>query len=213
MIFNVIKASSGGFPSVNEQVKNGLRAWYVQQLHSLIRDHPDDYYLTLTAAEIMRHFGFHDDALKYSLKCLKVREDDDEFQSKVYGTVASVYAETQELSEALECHEKALKLKLKWLLERHPEVAAIYNNIALIYDDQGQHDKALKLFEKSSSSRLETLGENHADVGASYNNLANLYMSTGEPVKAIEYHTKSLELNLKICGENHPDTASCSQLL
>ena len=70
LIFDVIRSSSGGFSHVNKQVKNGLRAWYVEKLRSLLDKEPENPSLALASTAVLSDFGCLDEALDLTVKCV-----------------------------------------------------------------------------------------------------------------------------------------------
>ena len=42
-MFDVIRDYKGGFSNINQQVKTGLREWYVARLREIVADAPDDH--------------------------------------------------------------------------------------------------------------------------------------------------------------------------
>ena len=51
LIFDVIRDSKGGFSNMNQQVKTGLREWYVARLREIVADAPDDHAYLLICAQ------------------------------------------------------------------------------------------------------------------------------------------------------------------
>ena len=64
MIFKVIQESDGGFTDVNQNVKRGLRSWYINQLHLLAKQDPGNDRFHIHTGNLMYEFGFLDDSLK-----------------------------------------------------------------------------------------------------------------------------------------------------
>ena len=195
MIFRVIQESEGGFSKVNQNVKRGLRSWYINQLQLLAQQNPDNERFLINTGWVMKSFAFLDESLQYYTDLLSKRpadEQEEESLAEIYNNMAIGYRDKGELDKALEYHNKSLTIKLNTHGENHPHVAISYNNMANLCSDKGELDKALEYHNKSLSIRLNTLGENHPGVANSYNNMANVYSDKGELDKALEYHSKSL---------------------
>ena len=62
-IFKLISETDGGFSRVNQQVKERLRSWYIDQLKLLIDRTQDHTVLVNNSANVMWEFGLLDDAL------------------------------------------------------------------------------------------------------------------------------------------------------
>ena len=211
MIFKVIQESDGGFSHVNQNVKTGLRSWYINQLQLLAQQDPDNDRFHIHTAYVMHEFGFLDESLQYYTDLLSKRpadEQEEEALAEIYNNMAIVYRDKCELDKALEYYNKSLSIRLNILGEKHPDVASSYNNMANVYSDKGDDDKALEYHNKSLYIRLNTLGENHPDVATSYNNMGEVYREKGELDKALEYYNKSLFIWLNTLGENHPHVAT-----
>ena len=58
LIFDVINESERGFLTINKQVKDGLKSWYVSQLESLIKEDLENHELLMQGAAVMESFGF-----------------------------------------------------------------------------------------------------------------------------------------------------------
>ena len=71
LIFDVIKRSEGGFAHVNQQVKKGLRQWYVETLLNLSEVTPVDPNILLNTAKIIHEFGYLDEAMGCARRGLK----------------------------------------------------------------------------------------------------------------------------------------------
>ena len=112
MIFDVIRKSGGGFPHVNEQVKNGLRSWYVEQLLGLVET-SNDSQLLLSVAKIMHPFGQYQEGMKCAQRCLQFTDEGSEYLIDLYNTLATLYHDTDQLDQALEYHDKSIALKLQ----------------------------------------------------------------------------------------------------
>ena len=174
MIFDVIRKSEGGFPHVNEQVKNGLRSWYVEQLLGLVET-SNDSQLLLSVAKIMHPFGQYQEGMKCAQRCLQFTDAGSEYLIDLYNTLATLYNDTDQLDQALEYHNKSIALKLHMLGDQKPDVAIsfIYNNTANVLSAKGELPKALDYYEQALAIRLRDLGENHPYTADSYNSLAS----------------------------------------
>lgn len=210
MIFDVIKKSEGGFPHVDEQVKNGLRSWYIEQLLGLVENATADSQLLLTVAKILQRFGQYQKALKCAERCFQFTDPGDEYLIDLYNTLATTYHKTNESDRALEYHNKSIALKLESLGDKQPDVAIsfIYHNTANVHVEKGDLAKAFDYYEKSLAIRLTELGENHPYVADAYNSLASYYSKKGDQDKALKYYRKALSIRLNTVGENHPAVAS-----
>ena len=210
MIFKVIEESPGGFFHVNQNVKKGLRSWYIEQLKLLSQQEPDNSVLHLHTANVMYEFGFHDESLQYSsdlLSKIPAEERENENSGMILNNMANVYGGKGETDKALEYYNKSLAVERNNLGESHPSMAASYNNMANVYHSVSERDKALEYFNKALTIQLNTRGEHHQGVATSYSNMVSVYSEKGELDKALEYCHKALTIQLNTVGDNHPDVA------
>ena len=138
---------------------------------------------------------------------LKYRPESGEAATS-YNNIGFVYDAQGNYTKALECHNKALAIRLKVLGENHPDTATSYNNIGAVYYNQGNYAKALEYYNKALAIELKVLGETHPSTATSYNNIGAVYYNQGNYAKALEYYEKALVICLKVYGENHADTAT-----
>ena len=123
MIFKVIQESDGGFSHVNQNVKRGLRSWYINQLQLLAKQDPYNDRFHIHTAIVMHEFGFLDDSLKYYTDVLSKRpadEQEEETVADIYDNMAIVISDKGEPDKALEYNNKSLSIKLNTLGEKHP---------------------------------------------------------------------------------------------
>ena len=129
LIFDVIGDFKGGFSNMNQQLKTGLREWYVADLRTIVADaHDDDAFLVI-CEQVMRDFGFHDEALANAKECLNLVGYDRVMKSKFFFTLAEIYDAKGDLS--LQCHEKSLTEQLLITGDINADVANSYHGIAM----------------------------------------------------------------------------------
>ena len=73
LIFDVIKESERGFLTINKQVKDGLKSWYVSQLESLIKEDIENHELLMQGAAVMESFGFVGKAFLHHQSSLSIK--------------------------------------------------------------------------------------------------------------------------------------------
>ena len=73
LIFDVINESERGFLTINKQVKDWLKSWYVSQLESLIKEDLENHELLMQGAAVMESFGFVDKAFLHHQSSLSVK--------------------------------------------------------------------------------------------------------------------------------------------
>ncbi|KAJ3423841.1 tetratricopeptide repeat protein [Anaeramoeba flamelloides] len=127
--------------------------------------------------------------------------------AKSYNNIGLVHYSKGNYEQALEFHQKSLKIKIQTLGKEHPDVATNYNNIGLVHDSKGNYEQALEFYQKSLKIRIQTLGKEHPDVARNYNNIGSVHDSKGNYEQALEFYQKSLEIRIQTLGKEHPDVA------
>ena len=112
-----------------------------------------------------------------------------------------------DFDQAIEYHNKALKIRLDLFGEKHPDVARSYHNLGFAYRDKGDLDQAIEYLNKALKIRLDLFGEKHPDVAGGYNNLGTVYRQKKDFDQAIAYYDKALKIQLNLFCEIHPDVA------
>ena len=128
--------------------------------------------------------------------------------SMSYNKIGKVLRKQGKYEEALENHDKSLKIALETLEANHPNIAASYNNIGLILSEQGRLEEALENYEKCLKIQLETLPANHLNIAFSYNNIGNIFIYQGKYKQAVENYEKSLKIQIETFTVNHLGIAS-----
>ena len=75
LIFDVIKESEQGFLTINKQVKDGLKSWFVSQLESLMKEDLENHELLMQGAAVMESFGFVDKAFLHHQSSLSIKPE------------------------------------------------------------------------------------------------------------------------------------------
>jgi CHAT domain-containing protein/uncharacterized protein YjgD (DUF1641 family) len=120
--------------------------------------------------------------------------------------LAVIYHAVGQLDEALPLYEKAYRLRLQILGEKHPDTLESLNNLASIYKAVGRLDEALPLSEKAYAQSKQVLGEKHLTTLTSLNNLAVAYQAVGRLDGALPLSEKAYRLRLQVLGEKHSNT-------
>ena len=208
LIFEVIQRSEGGFANVNKEVKHGLREWYIQQLQLLIEQEPGNSMLRMHTANIMKAFGFLDEALHHYDN--SIGQDVQQLGGNhldvaaSYNNIANGYYEKGDMDKALQYHNASLSIMRMNLGRNHPDMAEPYNNIANVYCEKGDLDRALEFYNKSLAIKLITLGGCHPKLVHSYNNIAAVFDDKGDHDQALHFYNKSLSIGLRTLGESDP---------
>ncbi len=157
-------------------------------------------------AEIPKAIECHNRALNILLQMVKNLPDMAVMEQVVatLNYVCSIHRHRGAHAEALELHQKALKIQLQFLEEKNPNVANSYIDIGSDYNSLGKHDKALEFYHKALRIQHEILGKHHLDVARSYGYMSHAYKDLGEYGKALRYSQKTLKLQLRLLDETNP---------
>jgi CHAT domain-containing protein/Tfp pilus assembly protein PilF len=136
-------------------------------------------------------------------------------------------------ADALKVHRETLRLRSRWLPEKHhlvqgskQDVAAWARlahlsgdqqkqlGIALRLDSQGgqllgqgKYAAAERSCREALQIRRQVLGEQHPDTATSYNNVGVCLTGQGQHAKALPLFEMALHIRRKVLGEQHPHTA------
>lgn len=152
--------------------------------------------LLLTALDLFKHTHKEEN------------KDNQLLKAHLLADLGNINLHLDQANQALTYSEAALTIRLKYIKEKHSDIAKSYNNIGGAYIKLGLHDKALQIQEKALRLRLELFGETHPDVAMSYNNIGGVYGKLGLHDKALQIEEKALRLQLELSGEIHPDVAT-----
>lgn len=127
--------------------------------------------------------------------------------AKSYNNIGSVFMHLGDISNALEYHQKALRIWSSVYDECHPAVSTSYNNIGLAHFHLGAYSTALEYLDKALNIRLAVYGETHHEVAVACNNMGIVHSALGEYSKALGYYERALRIKLSVYGEKHPEIA------
>ena len=198
-IFEVIEQTQGGFYRVNEQVKKGLRDWYVQQMRELLDKRSTEIELIMTVASVMLSFGFIAEAKSHVDTCLKMIKKPAQTKLEPNGKKSGT---TSKNAEAI---TKKVRQKIFFLAGK---VNLSEKNL----------DDALKYFHKSHELLESLPDKKYMQLAESYLCLGDAQICMSEVRAAESYYNKAkqqeLEYTNKVCelriahyGEDHPITA------
>ena len=125
------------------------------------------------------------------------------------------FSEEWRFSEAVECYERAIKIREKTQGRDHPDVAKSLDSLGDLYAHYSELDsKYAPLYERALEIRERSLDPHHPDVATSLINVASTYGNTptiigGERHESKQYplHRRALKIRGEALGPEHPDTA------
>jgi CHAT domain-containing protein len=113
--------------------------------------------------------------------------------AETYNTQVVQYYRKGQFNLALPVAEKAFKIMVDLLGEKHPDTLTSLNNFAGIYESIGRLDEALPLYESGYRLSKDVLGEKHPDTLTSLNNLGYTYAEQAQTDKAINHFEQLVE--------------------
>ena len=122
-------------------------------------------------------------------------------EASIRHTLGNTYRNIGECEKAQTHLERAYRIRLDELGDKHAETLSTMDGLARVYWRQGRYDQAQSLFTKTVEGRQQTLGPEHAETLFSMNGLAVLYFSQGRYNEAESLYEKMLEINRTLLGE------------
>ncbi|CAF2944479.1 unnamed protein product [Rotaria sp. Silwood2] len=127
--------------------------------------------------------------------------------AKAMNAIGIVHMEQNNVQQAIDSFECALKLYAKTIQEHHPDVGGTLINLANIYCEREQYEKALSCFKRAEYIYECSLPPNHPNKAILLNNLGNFYLHQRQLNLALNAYQQAFDINEKILPANHPDIA------
>jgi len=105
---------------------------------------------------------------------------------------------------ALDALQRAIRLRVLLLGERHIDVGTTWNNIGRIYFQKGQYENAMEAYRKALSIRRDEQGDS-VDVAATIFNVGQVFHQKGDRDRALRHYQEFLKLAKRHFGEYHRD--------
>ena len=115
---------------------------------------------------------------------------------------------TGNFSAELQCHQRALEIRVKVLGEEHPDTAQSYFNLGITQHASGDFLSALQSKQRALDIRVKLFGEEHRDTAESYFSIGVTQHALGNFSSALQSKQRALDIRVKLLGEEHPDTAA-----
>lgn len=97
-----------------------------------------------------------------------------------------------------------MKINLKLLGEKNPNVARDYNHLGLAWCDLGDFEKGIEFFKKVLPILTNAFGRIHPDIAITLNNFGLAYSQLGDTEKAIECYRKAFMILMTFYEPVHP---------
>jgi class 3 adenylate cyclase/Tfp pilus assembly protein PilF len=150
-----------------------------------------------TQAQSFQIRSDYPNALDYSLRCLKIREEilDKKGTANSLNNIGMIYQHLGNYPIALEYYKQSLKIT-----EERSDTLGIPGtliNIGTIYDHQGEYARALEYYEKSLT--LKDKIPNKKALAACYINIGSIYLKQDNFDQALDHFYQGL----KVCEEHN----------
>lgn len=162
-----------------------------QSLSNTIQTDSAEVLKELEKAYIFR--GEFDNALKYALELLKLREKakDSSKMAASLSNIGIIYSQLKDYQQSQNYYTQSLKIDS--LIGNDIGVAAGLNNLGLLLADQKKYESALDYYNKSL--KIKERISDSAGIAATLNNVGLLYEEGEEKYDlAIEYYQKALNI-------------------
>ena len=166
----------------------------------------------LTIAILYERVGNTPEALKVYqelLDHLKATRNENDFEiAKVLNNTAGIYRDRGDLKLAMDCHKKAIKIKIASKGEEAVTVGISHLNMGNVCLDLMELDTALDSYETAMRVFLKNHGDNHPRFAKCLANMGEVYYSLGKWRQCLEVQQKALEVKRTSIGRNHVETAT-----
>jgi tetratricopeptide (TPR) repeat protein len=128
--------------------------------------------------------------------------------AKTLNNLGGIYQLAGRYDVALECYNKALRVREDAFGRNSLAVASTLNNIGDLYCDRRDLDESEKCHKEALGIREKQLPKSHPDLALSLNNLATVYLAQGMFEKAAKLLERALEIQRAIFGPVHHTVAT-----
>ncbi|CAF3339059.1 unnamed protein product [Rotaria socialis] len=176
---------------------------------TLPNDHPHLPYSHNSLGEALRQCGDFDEALIHHQKALDLwrqqyQGDDHENVAMCFHNIGTVFAERDEIREALKYFLQALQIMNRCLPDIHPSIARTLKNIGVASGILGLNDQALVAFEQSLAIIRKSLPSNHPELADSLRDLGTYYVNNGNLFKALNFYQQAKSILSQTLPNTHP---------
>jgi serine/threonine protein kinase len=127
-------------------------------------------------------------------------------EASIRSTLGVTYWHLGDFPQAIQQHERALRLREAQLGPDHPDTLQARNNLATTYLEVGRNTEGIRLIEQTLQQREAKLGADHPDTLISRGSLAAGYVAVGRLDEAIRLYEQTLQQCEANLGPDHPAT-------
>ncbi|UJR31822.1 hypothetical protein I4U23_019299 [Adineta vaga] len=214
----VLFMSGSIFRVMNVSYDNNDRLWAIHLILSSGNDHDlkpifehmrnqhsHETVDLLLFGHVLRDMGKYEEAENYYRRVLNQLSIDSQELSRCYHALGIIRYEKGDYESSLQCHKRALKLKLRSLKSNDLDLAISYNSMGTIYEKKKDYSRALQSFLKSLTILQDAYGNDHPKVAICLNNIAGIYQTEKKYAEALKYNQNALNIRKNHLPVDHPD--------
>ena len=193
------------------QTKNCENAerYFDEIIKQLPDDHPGLSKVLYTAATVSFSAQNYENSLRHYTACISKISETDPLRAGCYYSLGCIY-QKQNLKNALDAYETALKLWINLYGNQSTDVANCLNNMGCIQEVMHNYAVALDFHQRALAIRQQCLSNNHPDIAASYNNIGNVYLALNNNDHALKTYLNALEIKK---NSANPDSISIASTM
>lgn len=210
-IFEVIENTDGGFYRVNEQVKKGLREWYVAHLRGLLEGRSEEIEFVITVASIMLSFGFMSEARSQLDVCLskikKPAKPSNKLRQKVYYLAGQVNLADKLRDVALDYFQKSHEILERLCDKKDMRLAESYlylGEAQLCQRGLTEVRGAEYYYNQAKEIILLSKGDSHIAMAGYHEGIAEICFKRDIKDEWLVNTRKVCELRIAHFGDHHP---------
>jgi len=128
---------------------------------------------------------------------------DSYFLGRLYRYLGFAYSKTSAFQEALNSHQKSLKIWSDLYGQNSKDYSFDLTNISNVYVIMGKYTEALDYQKRALKIKKYIFGDSSLEEAINLNGLGVIYFYLGEYNKSNKYHEQALKIRLEKLGKNH----------
>jgi tetratricopeptide (TPR) repeat protein len=145
--------------------------------------------------------------LERALAIQQAKLGDHEDAATTLNHLGFLFQRQNQLAEARQYHEQALRMRRSVLGAEHPAVVESLCNLAYVEYAQGYLDVAHAFLQHALSVQRKATGDDHPETGRVLTNIGELLLVRGQLSEAGSVLAQALAIQERELGADHPETA------
>ena len=156
----------------------------------------------------LAHMGWekYDEAIKYLVDALAILGDQHFMSATVFKTLALVFDNLKNDTEATDCFNRALEILVNTVGEIDFEVSQICNNLGLSYHRRKMYDKAWDSFQKAQNIKMKLQLADTESMGDTYVNMGLCVFKMRNPTRSFHFVNMGIDIFERVLGQTHTKT-------